>query len=306
MKWWMWLIVALLIAGVVIGVSVGTSEAAKRLMPSPVVPTVTIQPYPSLSITPYIQELVLFYDTFDGINGVPLTGHTPNAPSGALWLDNTVEPPIASLTLNGTGSAINSVDVEAPISNPLIFKGANVTAGTFVNGGYQPTTDTLELQLSVAIPTITPTPTLNEAAGFAARLTRLTPTNDYVTVEFQYSIGTGISGAPSWYFRVSTTRQLPSNTQIVYYSGVISGSPPIETDIDISLSIAPTGICTVVCPGLGVNASGPSEPDLVPQNGYAMQSLWLTALGTQNSDTYDQPLYVRFTSALVTATRLVE
>ena len=131
MKWWAWLIVTLLLTGVVVGVSVGISLAVKAApLPTPV-PSVTVQPYPTLTIPPYNQEVVLFYDTFAGTNGTPLLFHTPNTPTGAQW-ESALFLSSASLTLNGSSAAINSVYVNTP-GDPAEFEGANITSGKFVN-----------------------------------------------------------------------------------------------------------------------------------------------------------------------------
>ena len=89
-------------------------------------------------------------------------------------------------------------------------------------------------------------------------------------------------------------------TQTLVDTGFVSGDPPLNTPVYFSFSITPSGVCTVTCKELGVSATGPSQPDIIPNEGFAMDAFSMFVAATQESSTSAQPLQVPITQVLVT------
>lgn len=302
MKWWQWLLVAVLIIGCIVGVTLGIVLTKKSGPETSPVPSTSIFPFPSLTISPQNRELILLYDTFDGAANTPLPQHIPNAPIGIFWSPYQVNPD-AYLELNGSGAASNLVDIS---TNPdsLIYTGANITSGKFTNLGYRPKTDTLEASVILTIPTITPRPDNNEQLYVIFSLSRTTPQNDMLTWAFEYRIGKNLSNPPSWRFASSTSFDLNginAKTKSISDTGFVSGDPPVDTPMTMTFSIDPNGLCTVTCAELNVSAQGPSQPDIVPKDGFGMHSFSMIVLAGQAAATSAQPLYVKISEVQVTA-----
>lgn len=302
MKWWQWLLVFGLVIACVLGITLGIVLTKKSGPETSPVPSTSIFPFPSLTISPQNRELILLYDTFDGVVNTPLPQHIPNAPVGIFWVPYQVSPD-AYLELNGSGAASNLVDIS---TNPdsLIYTGANITSGKFTNLGYRPKTDTLVAETVVEIPTITPRPDQNEQLLVIFALSRTTPQNDMLTWAFDYRIGKNLSNPPSWKFTSTTlfdVNGLNAKTKTIIDTGYVSGDPPLNTPLRMTFSINPNGLCVVTCPELNINTQGPILPDIVPKDGFAMHSLSMIVLAGQASSTSAQPLYVKISEVRVSA-----
>lgn len=304
MKWWQWGLVALLILACVLGVALGvvltqTSEPK----PSPV-PSTTVFPFPSLTISPQYGTVVLLHDTFQGPAHLPLTQHVPNAPVGIYWVPY-LSLPTLPLELTGTGAASNLVDTSTSPAS-LIYAGANITSGKFTNLGYNPATDVLQMDITLAyIPTISPRPPGSETVLMFFALSRTLPQNDILILGLEYRLGQATSDPPSWSFGASTNYDVNgvnTRTQTIVDTGFVPGDPPLNTPIHFSFSITPNGHCVVECPELGVSAAGPAQPDIIPRDGFGMNSLSMYVVSTQEASTGAQPLHVPISEVLVTAT----
>jgi len=302
MKWWQWGLVALLLLACVLSVVLGlvlTKTAGPA--PSPV-PSTTVYPFPSLTISPQYGTLTLLHDTFQGPAQLPLAQHVPNAPVGIYWVPYASLP---TLELTGSGAASNLVDTSTSPAS-LIYAGANITSGKFANLGYNPNTDVLRMDITLtSIPTITPRPPGSETVLMFFTLSRTLPQNDLLTIGFEYRLGQATSDPPSWSLGATTNYDVNgvnTRTKTIVDTGFVPGDPPLNTPIHFSLSITPNGHCVVECPELGVSAAGPSQPDIIPRDGFGMNSFSMYIASTQEASTSAQPLHVPISEVLVTAT----
>lgn len=300
MKWWQWLLVAMLVVSCAVGVTLGVVLSQKP-GPSPTpIPSTTIQPFPSLTITPRYGELTLLHDTFQGPAHLPLTQHAPNAPIGIFWVPYVLLPEVP-MELTGAGAASNLTNTS---SSPavLVYAGANITSGKFSNLGYHPATDILTMRVTLTLPTIDPRPNGNETVLVFFGLSRTLPQNDMLAMGLEYRLGKATSDPPSWSFGASTnydSNGVNAKTQTIVDTGFVSGDPPLNTPLHLSFSVHPDGRCVVACPELNVSAEGPSQPDIVPQEGFAMNSFSMVVIATQESITSAQPLQVHITEVKV-------
>ncbi len=295
---WVWAIVALVIATVVITLSVcltvtGNGDRDKHVTP---VPSVSISPLPSVTSTPSVHRITLFYDKFVGTADTELPSHVPNAPIGSGWATSVYSP--YNLELTGVAQAGNLRNINAP-SNPAIFSGANISSGKFTSVGYRPETDTLIMKVVFQLPTITPQPEGNEALYLITSLSRTVPQNDLFVVTMYYRIGEDVSvTSPEWRLVFATIfddNGLHKNEQVVLDTGFVTGAPPIDSDITFHLRIPPNGVCHFSATALGIeNITGPTTPDVIPANGFGMNSFWFMANATQDNSTIAQPLIVKF------------
>lgn len=294
MKPYLWVIVFLLIFGCILGVTLGivlTRTASPEMSP---VPSTSIFPFPSLTMSPVNRELVLLYDTFDGPADQPLTLHVPNAPVGIYWVPYA---PYADyfLRLTGSGAASN---LASGSESSLLLSGANITSGQFTSLGYRPKTDTLEATVTLTLPTITPRPSVTAGLIVAFALSRTLPQNDVLAWALEYKV----RDPPTYSFTATTNRDvggLNSSIKTIINTGTVSGDPSFA--LTMTFSITPDGVCTVTCPQLSINAQGPNNPDIIPKEGFAMHSFSMFVLSDQDSTTSGQPLNVLISEVQVTA-----
>jgi len=305
--WWELVWAVLSVVALVTALSVALPLSTQ----SPVLPTVTLpppEPSPSVSVSVVLPDAVLWLDEFAGDNGVSLETHVPNEPAGTMAWESAADFSAFSLTLNGSQAAVNSnLSFYDIFNSTMSYDGANQSSGLFSERGYDAVMDALQSRVTFQLPTTTPDlMAVGTLVTVNGALLRTSPQKDLLLFTLTYNVANAVPTAGSYQFRVRsiTDEGGPAEkTVTIYDSRVVNRNPPLDTPIEVELSLLPQGQCHVHCLALGVDhiTTNPRTPVLIPSAGYVLEALVISAQGLQNIATLEEPLHVLFSNVDVRA-----